>query len=214
MTSLTDAFGSSQPPLSRDRRRRRAGEAAGGEAAPGPNALSCCGCIRRRARCGGSSIRSTWRSSGRRRAPGTEHDGCEPRGKTYGVGGYETLLHLTGRYPDCGRVGASITRLRHGGAGDTGETTRESCSRCYSGKSTIWARPDTGGRHRGEPSRRAGITGAIDTAAIRHRSGGTSLIGFKSYDPGARNSRARRSTSSGWTKSPGRCLSGKPSCAS
>ncbi|TXN34427.1 hypothetical protein FV233_29765 [Methylobacterium sp. WL7] len=38
----------------------------------------------------------------------------------------------------------------------------------------------------GEPSRRAGVTGAMDTARIRHVSGGTSIVGFKSFDQGRR----------------------------
>src|SRR5947208_11069118 len=35
-----------------------------------------------------------------------------------------------------------------------------------------------------EPSRRKGVSGAFDTARIRHVSGGVSLLGFKSYDQG------------------------------
>jgi phage terminase large subunit-like protein len=34
----------------------------------------------------------------------------------------------------------------------------------------------------GEPMGRAGVTGAIDTAHVKHVSGGVSVLGFKSYD--------------------------------
>jgi phage terminase large subunit-like protein len=36
----------------------------------------------------------------------------------------------------------------------------------------------------GEPSGRRGVADAIDTANVRHVSGGTSTIGLKSYDQG------------------------------
>jgi hypothetical protein len=35
-------------------------------------------------------------------------------GKTWGIGGFETTLHLTGDYPEGGRDGGLITRSRHG----------------------------------------------------------------------------------------------------
>src|SRR5687768_1154284 len=38
----------------------------------------------------------------------------------------------------------------------------------------------------GEPTKRMGVTGAMDTAAIRHKSGGISKLGFKSFDQGRR----------------------------
>ncbi|WP_244421791.1 terminase large subunit domain-containing protein [Azorhizobium caulinodans] len=106
-------------------------------------------------------------------------------GKTYGVGGYETVLHLTGRYPDWWEGRRFDHPIEAWAAGDTGETTRDIV------QSVLFGKIDDLGTGLipaddivGEPSRRAGITGAIDTAAIRHRSGGTSLIGFKSYDQG------------------------------
>src|SRR5438128_1547654 len=36
----------------------------------------------------------------------------------------------------------------------------------------------------GEPTRRMGVAGAMDTGRIRHKSGGVSVVGFKSYDQG------------------------------
>src|SRR6185312_7726204 len=38
----------------------------------------------------------------------------------------------------------------------------------------------------GEPARRSGTSNAIDTCSVRHISGGTSYLGFKSYDQGRR----------------------------
>ena len=36
----------------------------------------------------------------------------------------------------------------------------------------------------GEPTRRQGVTGAVDQVRVRHVSGGESLVGLKSYDQG------------------------------
>lgn len=46
-------------------------------------------------------------------------------GKTYGVGGYETVLHLTGRYPDWWEGRRFDHPIEAWAAGDTGETTRD-----------------------------------------------------------------------------------------
>ena len=72
-------------------------------------------------------------------------------------------------------------------ASDTAETTRDIVQAALMGPP---AEPGTGivpaDAIAGEPSRRAGATGAVDTALIRHVSGGVSLLGFKSYDQGRR----------------------------
>jgi phage terminase large subunit-like protein len=38
----------------------------------------------------------------------------------------------------------------------------------------------------GEPARRGGTANSIDTITVQHKSGGTSYLGFKSYDQGRR----------------------------
>ena len=108
-------------------------------------------------------------------------------GKTWGVGGYETALHLTGRYPDWWEGRRFATPIEAWVAGDTAETTRDIVQAALMGPP---AGLGTGlipaDAIVGEPSRRSGATGAIDTARIRHVSGGVSLLGFKSYDQGRR----------------------------
>ncbi len=106
-------------------------------------------------------------------------------GKTWGAGGFETTLHLTGNYPDWwdGR------RFKHPvdwwAAGDTTETTRDIIQLCLFGP---LEQVGTGlipeDQIIGEPSRRRGVADSIDTASIRHSSGGISTIGLKSYDQG------------------------------
>lgn len=111
-------------------------------------------------------------------------------GKTWGAGGYETALHLTGLYPDwwVGR------RFDHPvdvwAAGDTSQTTRDIVQHALLGVGNV----DASGRLGtglipaetiiGQPTAARGITGAMDSAAIRHVAGGVSTLGFKSYDQG------------------------------
>ena len=106
-------------------------------------------------------------------------------GKSYGVGGYETALHLTGHYPEWW-VGRRFDHpIEAWAAGDTSETTRDIIQAILLGRK---GELGTGlvplDDIVGDPTRRAGVADAFDTAAIRHKSGGVSLIGFKSYDQG------------------------------
>src|ERR1044072_2367154 len=107
-------------------------------------------------------------------------------GKTT-VGGYETTLHLTGRYPDWWEGRRFAAPIEAWVAGDTAQTTRDIVQAALMGPP---AEPGTGlipaDAIVGEPSRRAGVTRAVDTARLRHVSGGLSLLGFKSYDQGRR----------------------------
>jgi phage terminase large subunit-like protein len=107
-------------------------------------------------------------------------------GKTT-AGGYETTLHLTGRYPHWWEGRRFAGPIEAWVAGDTAETTRDIVQAALMGPP---AEPGTGlipaDTIIGEPSRRAGATGAVDTARIRHASGGVSLLGFKSFDQGRR----------------------------
>lgn len=107
-------------------------------------------------------------------------------GKTEGIGGYEVTLHLTGQYPHWwpGRRFDHPTRVW--AAGDTGLTTRDIIQAKLLG--------EPGERGTGlipgdlilRTTAKSGVTDAVDTAYIRHTSGGTSSIQFKSYDQGRR----------------------------
>jgi len=108
-------------------------------------------------------------------------------GKTWGVGGYETALHLTGRYPDWWEGRRFETPVEWWAAGDTAETTRDIVQAALMGPiGAMGTGLIPGDDIIGEPSKRAGITGAMDTARVRHVTGGVSILGFKSYDQGRR----------------------------
>lgn len=104
-------------------------------------------------------------------------------GKTWGIGGYETALHLTGEYPDWWPGRRFDSPIDAWAAGDTSETTRDIVQLALLGPS--W-QVGTGlipaANIVGEPTKRAGVAGAVDTVRVRHKSGGISGLGFKSYD--------------------------------
>jgi len=108
-------------------------------------------------------------------------------GKTWGVGGYETALHLTGRYPDWWEGRRFEHPIEAWAAGDTGEPTRDIVQHALMGP---MGEMGTGliplAAIQGEPTKRSAPTGAMDTARIKHASGGTSRLSFKSYDQGRR----------------------------
>lgn len=111
-------------------------------------------------------------------------------GKTEGVGGYETTLHLTGRYPAWWEGRRFDSPVRWWAAGKNNETTRDIIQAVLFGE-VLWE----------DGSKRVSGTGLvpyadigaitwkrgadlIDTVKIRHASGGWSLLGLKSYEQG------------------------------
>jgi phage terminase large subunit-like protein len=105
-------------------------------------------------------------------------------GKTV-CGAYETACHLTGDYPPWwqGRVFDHPTE--GWAAGDTGQTTRDILHRELLGEEF-----GTGLIARDKIIKitsRPGIPGAVERVAVRHKNGGTSYIGFKSFDQGRRS---------------------------
>lgn len=107
-------------------------------------------------------------------------------GKTI-VGAYEVTMHLTGDYPIWwpGRRFSEPTEAW--AAGDTGETTRDVVQLELMGPVGQFGTGMIPHRYLvGEPSARRSIADAVDTAQIKHASGGVSILGFKSYDQGRR----------------------------
>jgi hypothetical protein len=106
-------------------------------------------------------------------------------GKTMGVGAYETALHLTGIYPHWW-VGHRFTGpIEVWAAGDTSETTRDIVQAALMGPlGSLGTGMIPASYIVGQPSKRMGVAGAMDTARIRHKDGHENLIGFKSYDQG------------------------------
>lgn len=111
-------------------------------------------------------------------------------GKSFGVGGFETTVHLTGLYPEWWRGRRFSGPIDAWAAGDTGETTRDIIQVILTGVGgereggEIGTGLIPGDKIVGTPSRKMQPTGAFDTIAVRHASGGVSKLGFKAYDQG------------------------------
>ena len=109
-------------------------------------------------------------------------------GKTFS-GSFEIAMHLTGKYPEWwpGRRFDRPTRIWAGS--DTGETTRDTVQQNLVGAPADTEQWGTAAIPKDDildVSRRQGIPDALDTVVVKHVSGGSSLLGFKSYDQGRR----------------------------
>jgi phage terminase large subunit-like protein len=112
-------------------------------------------------------------------------------GKTEGMGGYEMALHLTGRYPKWW-IGARWDRpISAWYAGKTNETTRDIIQLKLFGKISYRGRDKTVSgtgliprEDIGGITWKRGVSNLIDTAQVKHRVGGWSQIGLKSYEQG------------------------------
>jgi phage terminase large subunit-like protein len=105
-------------------------------------------------------------------------------GKSEGVGGFETSLHLTGQYPSWweGR------RFDHGiaawCAGSTVRDTRDTLQKIMLGAPGQLGTGMIPGDSIIKTTARAGVVDAIDTVMVRHRSGSVSTLSFRSYEAG------------------------------
>lgn len=107
-------------------------------------------------------------------------------GKTWGIGGYETALHLMGDYPDWWEGHRFESPIQAWAAGDTSETTRDIVQAALMGAvGELGTGLVPAARIIGEPSRRVGIVGAMDTVRVRWADTDQhSVLGFKAYDQG------------------------------
>lgn len=109
-------------------------------------------------------------------------------GKTWSAG-FETAMHLTGRYPD-GWKGREFTKPVAGwAAGVTSEVTRDSVQRVLCGRINALGTGAIPKDAIKDKSLKRGVADALDTMVIRFGGGGDvqageSLLGFKSYDQG------------------------------
>jgi phage terminase large subunit-like protein len=116
-------------------------------------------------------------------------------GKTV-AGAYEVSCHLTGLYPDWW-PGKRFTRPTRGwAAGDTNETTRdiiqlELFGEVVGGDDGRKVMDGSGIVPRAHltfaPKWKSGVQDMIDTIRVQHVSGGTSILGLKSFDQGRRS---------------------------
>lgn len=110
---------------------------------------------------------------------------------TEGAGGYETALHLTGRYPDWWEGRRFDAPVNWWMAGKTNETTRDILQKKMLGAITY-----EGGRKSVSGTGlipgddilgmtwKQGVADLLDTVKIQHVSGGVSILGLKSYQQG------------------------------
>jgi phage terminase large subunit-like protein len=105
-------------------------------------------------------------------------------GKTEGGGGYETALHLTGKYP-MWWTGRRFDRpIDAWAAGDTKETVRDIIQSKMVGPENDVGTGLLLGDSIIRTVRRQNGNGSLDYVDVRHTSGGVSRLGFKSYDQG------------------------------
>lgn len=97
-------------------------------------------------------------------------------------GAYELALHATGQYPEWWEGRRFDKPIMAYGAGQTSQTTRDTVQKELMGPpgaiGTGMIPLDCVGRTWAKP----GTPNAIETVEVKHVSGGTSLITFKSYD--------------------------------
>lgn len=105
-------------------------------------------------------------------------------GKTESAGGYETTLHLTGRYPDWWPGFRFPRAISAWVAGKTSETVRDILTVVLLGPPSDRGTGLIPHADIADIKPRHGIPDSVDTAVIRHVSGGVSTLGFKSYDQG------------------------------
>lgn len=113
-------------------------------------------------------------------------------GKTEGMGGYETSLHLTGLYPEWWPGYRFNRPIRAWAAGKTNETTRDIVQAKLFGGITgegTQHKSVTGtglvyGRLIGDITWKQGVQNLIDTIKVKHISGEWSVLGMKSYQQG------------------------------
>lgn len=106
-------------------------------------------------------------------------------GKTESVGGYELALHLTGWYPDWW-VGRRFERpIRAWASGDTGLTVRDIIQFKLLGPTTAMGTGLIPAECIERAPRAPGRADSIDTIYVKHKSGGISECGLKSYEQGS-----------------------------
>lgn len=107
-------------------------------------------------------------------------------GKTLS-GGAETAMHLTGEYPDWWEGKRFDGPIKAWAASKSGEVTRDSVQRMLVGPPEAEAGFGTGMVPKHlllDWARGRGVPNLLSSISVRHKSGGVSHLGFKSYDQG------------------------------
>ncbi len=128
-------------------------------------------------------------------AAGAQHNervvlGGNRVGKSFGIGGYETALHLTGLYPEWWEGKRYDRRILAWAAGTKSVKVRDTNQRILVGdlQQVRGVTVGTGGlipkRYLGRITRKSGVSDAIDQVVVRHKLGHESILTFKSYEEG------------------------------
>jgi phage terminase large subunit-like protein len=109
-------------------------------------------------------------------------------GKTHSAG-FETAMHLTGRYPKWWNGAVFDSPVAAWAAGVTGEVTRDSVQRTLCGRINALGTGAIPSEAIKDKAMKRGVADAIDTLVVAWGGGGDlqakeSLLGFKSYDQG------------------------------
>ena len=112
-------------------------------------------------------------------------------GKTESIGAYEVALHATGRYPTWWPGRRFLRPVDIWAAGKKNETTRDVVQKKLFGPPAMHGRlkglAGTGlvpAEDIGGVTWKRGVPDLVDTVRIKHKSGGWSTIGLKSYEQG------------------------------
>ena len=98
------------------------------------------------------------------------------------AGAFEAVLHLTGRYPDWWPGRRFAHPVHWWACGDTSKTVRDIIQVKVLGPGGEFGTGFLPGHLIVHKSARAGVADAIESVWVRHVTGGTSLLQFRSYD--------------------------------
>lgn len=105
-------------------------------------------------------------------------------GKTEGVGGYEMVLHLTGRYPEWWKGKRFNKPIKAWAAGDTSKTVRDIIQQKLLGDKGSYGTGLIPQDDLVDTKPKSGIPDAEEIIRVKHVGGGSSLLILKSYDQG------------------------------
>lgn len=105
-------------------------------------------------------------------------------GKTEGVGAYEVVLHMTGRYPAWWQGRRWSRPVRVWAAGETGKTTRDIIQQKLLGPKKHYGTGMIPAQYLAGTRPKQGIAEAEEIVYVENVSGGLSRLVFKSYDQG------------------------------
>lgn len=107
-------------------------------------------------------------------------------GKTL-AGAFEWAMHLTGRYPDWWRGRRFAEAGRYWAGGETGESTRDTVQKLMIGppeQEQDWGTGAIPFDAMVDVQRARGVPNSVDSVTVKHMTGQTSTLLFKSYEKG------------------------------